>query len=156
MESTASRSIAEHELSRISTICSAHSPGGRIPDGEPTAPPSSLPAPPFSTEIAKFVSIFAWQGKNFDAERGVLANRILPFGLNAIIAKVYKGESWLDGKECIVLDYSKTSLVAHWIRDEIRRSRPRPIPRQSLLGKKRLIDFVLHSNSSTGRRSRIT
>ena len=46
----------------------------------------------------------------FDAEKGVLRNRILPFGLNAIIAKVYKGDSWLDGKECIVLDYSDTSL----------------------------------------------
>ena len=52
--------------------------------------------------------------------RASLRNRILPFGLNAIIAKVYKAPSWLDGKECIVLDYSETSLVAHWIRDEIR------------------------------------
>jgi hypothetical protein len=25
----------------------------------------------------------------------------------------------LDGAECIVLDYSETSLIAHWIRDEI-------------------------------------
>ena len=51
---------------------------------------------------------------------GCCKNRILPFGLNAIIARVYKGPSWLDSKECIVLDYSETSLVAHWIRDEIR------------------------------------
>jgi hypothetical protein len=26
----------------------------------------------------------------------------------------------MDAKECIVLDYSETSLVAHWVRDEIR------------------------------------
>jgi hypothetical protein len=26
----------------------------------------------------------------------------------------------MDGKECIVLDHSDTSLLAHWIRDEIR------------------------------------
>ena len=50
----------------------------------------------------------------------MLTNRILPFGLNAIVAKVYTGPSWFDQKECIVLDYSKTSLVAQWIRDEIR------------------------------------
>ena len=50
--------------------------------------------------------------------------RRLPFGLNAIIARVYKEPSWLDGKECIVLDYSDTSLVAHWIRDEIRAIAP--------------------------------
>ena len=36
------------------------------------------------------------------------------------MAEVYKGESWFDGKECIVLDYSKTSIVASRIRDEIR------------------------------------
>ena len=55
----------------------------------------------------------------------MLRNKILPFGLNAIIAKVYKGKSWIDHKECIVLDYSETSLLAHWIRDEDPRSRPR-------------------------------
>jgi hypothetical protein len=33
---------------------------------------------------------------------------------------VYVAPSLLDGKNCIVLDYSKTSLIAHWIRDEIR------------------------------------
>ena len=38
----------------------------------------------------------------------------------SIVAEVYKGPSLLDGKDCIVLDYSKTSLVAKWIRDEIR------------------------------------
>jgi len=30
------------------------------------------------------------------------------------------GANWLDNKDCIVLDYSETSLVARWIRDEIR------------------------------------
>ena len=74
----------------------------------------------FSPEIAEFINLFVWQGKTFDAQKGVLKNRILPLGLNAIIAKVYKGSSWLDSKDCIVLDYSETSLVAHWIRDEIR------------------------------------
>jgi hypothetical protein len=28
--------------------------------------------------------------------------------------------SWLDNKECIILDYSETSLVGHWVRDEMR------------------------------------
>ena len=64
-------------------------------------------------------------------------------GLNAIIARVYKGPSWLDGKECIVLDYSETSLIAHWIRDEIRE-----VAQSVYLGKvywseKRLIYFAL-------------
>jgi hypothetical protein len=56
----------------------------------------------------------------FDTQKGLPKNRILAFGVEAIIAKVYKGPSWLDNKECIVLDYSETSSFAHWIRDEIR------------------------------------
>ncbi len=68
---------------------------------------------------------------------------ILPFGLNAIIAKVYKGPSWLDSKECIILDYSETSLIAHWIRDEIRQIEPHLYLGKVYWGKKRLIDFAL-------------
>ena len=41
-------------------------------------------------------------------------------GVEAIVAKVYKGPRWLDGKECIVPDYSETSILAERIRDEIR------------------------------------
>jgi len=67
----------------------------------------------------------------------------LPFGLNAIIAKVYKGPSWMDNKECIVLDYSETSLVAHWIRDEIREVAPRVYLGKVYWDEKRLIDFAL-------------
>ncbi len=53
-----------------------------------------------------------------------MTNRILAFGINAIVAQVYKSESWFDGKECIVLDYSKTSLLAEHVRDEIRQIGP--------------------------------
>ena len=60
----------------------------------------------------------------FDPEHKVLRNNILPLGIKAIIADVDFGNSWFDQKECIVLDYSKTSLVAHWIRDEIRMIEP--------------------------------
>ena len=37
---------------------------------------------------------------------------------------VYKGPSWLDEDQRIVLDYSKTSLAARRIRDEIRSFEP--------------------------------
>jgi hypothetical protein len=40
--------------------------------------------------MAEMVNLFVWQGKTFDANTGTLRNRILPFGLNAIVAKVYK------------------------------------------------------------------
>ena len=116
---------------------------GAIPDGEANGTAIIAPGTTYTDEIAEFINHFAWQGKNFDAKKGALRNRILPFGLNAIIAKVYKGPSWLDGKECIVLDYSETSLLAHWIRDEIREVAPGLYLGKVYWGKKRLFDFAI-------------
>ena len=73
----------------------------------------------------------------------MLKNRILAFGFEAIVAKVYKAPSWLDDKECIVLDYSETSLVAHWIRDEIRLIGAGFYLGKVYWSKSRLIDFCL-------------
>ncbi len=120
-----------------------NSPTGEIPNGEADGTAIVAPGTKYSKEIAAFINHFAWQGKVFDAQNGVLKNRILPFGLNAIIAKVYKAPSWLDAKECIVLDYSETSLVAHWIRDEIRQIGPGLYLGKVYWDKKRLIDFAL-------------
>jgi hypothetical protein len=119
------------------------SPPGEIPDGEAKGTAIVAPGTTYSEEIAEFVNHFAWQGKTFDSGKGVLRNRILPLGLNAIIAKVYKAPSWLDGKECIVLDYSDTSLLARWIRDEIRQIGPGMYLGKVYWDKKRLIDFAL-------------
>jgi hypothetical protein len=119
------------------------SDAGEIPDGEATGTAIVAPGTTFSPEIAKFISLFAWQGQIFDAEKSVLRNKILPFGLSAIIAKVYEAESWLDNKKCIVLDYAETSLVAHWMRDELREIDPGAYLRKMYWGRQRLIDFVL-------------
>ncbi|KAK3670593.1 hypothetical protein LTR78_009561 [Recurvomyces mirabilis] len=96
------------------------SPPGPIPNGVANGTALIIPGTTFTPAIAEFINLFAWQGKIFDASKSALVNRISVFGLDAILAQVYKDESWVDGKECIVLDYSKTSFVAHWIRDEIR------------------------------------
>lgn len=132
-------SMSQAELDALFT----NSPVGEIPDGEADGTAIVAPGTNFSPTIAKFISHFAWQGKVFDAKKGVLKNRILPFGLNAIIAKVYKGPSWLDKKECIVLDYSDTSVIAQWIRDEIRQIEPKLYLGKVYWEKKRLIDFAL-------------
>jgi hypothetical protein len=97
----------------------------------------------FSPDIANAINIFAWQGKTFDGKHGVLRNRISVLGLNAIVAEVYKGPSWLDQKECIILDYSKTSTVAQWVRDEIRQIGPKLYLGKVYWKDKRLIDFAL-------------
>lgn len=132
-------SMSQDELDALFT----NSPTGEIPNGEADGTAIIAPGSRFSPQIARFISNFAWQGKIFDAQKGILKNRILPFGLNAIIAKVYKGPSWLDGKECIVLDYSDTSLVAQWIRDEIRQIGPGLYLGKVYWENKRLIDFAL-------------
>jgi len=119
------------------------SPPGEVPDGEAQGTAIVAPGTTYTSDIAQIVNHFGWQGKTFDAGHGVLRNRITMLGLNAIIARVYKGASWLDGKECIVLDYSETSLVAHWIRDEIRQIGPRMYLGKVYWDRKRLIDFAL-------------
>jgi len=117
---------------------------GPIPEGQADGTAIIAPGTTYSLEIATFIKYFAWQGKVFDPAAGQLKNRIGPFGLNAIIANVYKAPSWLDGKECIVLDYSQTSVVAHWIRDEIRLIQaPGLYLGKVYWGKERLIDFAL-------------
>jgi hypothetical protein len=120
-----------------------NSPPGDIPDGDAKGTAIVAPGARYNLGIAEFVSRFAWQGKVFDAKNGILRNKILPFGLSAVTAKVYKQASWLDRKECIVLDYSQTSLIAHWVRDEIRLIGPGLYLGNAYWSKQRLIDFSL-------------
>ena len=119
------------------------SPAGDIPSGEADGTAIIAPGTRYTEHIAKIINFFGWQGKVFDAEKGVLKNKITPLGVQAVVAKVEKGTSWLDGKDCIVLDYSSTSLVAHWIRDEIRLISPNFYLGKVYWGKERLIDFCL-------------
>jgi len=119
------------------------SPAGEIPDGEGDGTAIVRPGSAISPRIAKFVHLFNWKGKVFDRAKGQLVNMILPLGHHAIVAKVYKDKSWLDQKECIVLDYSKTSLVEKWIRDEIREVAPGIFLGVVYWGKNKLIHFAL-------------
>ena len=119
------------------------SPAGDIPNGEANGTAIIASGTAFSPEIAAIINHFGWQGKTFDGAHGTLTNRILAFGLNAIVAEVYKGPSWFDGKECIVLDYSKTSLVAQHIRDEIRLISPGTYLGVVYWDKTRTINFAL-------------
>lgn len=93
---------------------------GPIPDGDAKGTAIIAPGTTYDANIAEFVNLFLWQGKVFDAKDKILVNKITAFGLRAIIAEIRVEPSWIDGKDCIVLDYSKTSLVVQWVRDEIR------------------------------------
>ncbi|MFT3780947.1 MAG: hypothetical protein QM790_02960 [Nibricoccus sp.] len=122
---------------------------GPIPSGNADGQAIVCPGSLWSRIIARFVHALAWQGKVFtpnpDGNGATLVNKITAVGAHAIVARVYYTSSWIDGKECIVLDYSKTSFLARKIRDEIRL-----IDAQSRLylgkvwwGKTRLVDFAL-------------
>ena len=115
----------------------AASPAGPIPDHEATGTAIVCPGTICSRLVAWFARWFLWQGKVFRAGEGCLRNRVSPFSLTAIKADVYRGDSWFDGRECIVIDYSKTSLVAKCVRDEIRLVAPGLYLGQVYLGKNR-------------------
>ena len=59
------------------------SPAGDIPNGSAKGTAIVSAGTVFTPEIAEFVSLFVWQGKTFDAQKGFLKNRILPLGLGA-------------------------------------------------------------------------
>lgn len=120
---------------------------GQLPQGD-TRGTAILAGSLFSKTVAALARLFAWQGKIFDifspdAEAGVLVNKILPLGLTFIVAKVYRGDSWLDGKPTIIIDYSKTSFFAKVIRDEIREVEPGVYLGKVWWGKTRILDFAL-------------
>lgn len=119
------------------------SPAGDIPNGEAQGTAILAPGTTFSPAIAEVINIFGWQGKTFDSAHGTLRNRILAFGVDAIVAEVYKAASWFDNKDCIVLDYSKTSLVAGHVRDEIRLIGPENYLGLVYWEKKKTIHFAL-------------
>lgn len=99
--------------------------------------------PGLSWIIAAAIRALVWHGKVFDRDRVV--NRVTPFRLAAVRGRVYVSESWLDGRPSIVIDYSKTSLIAKHIRDEIREVRPGVFLGKVWFRRLRVCDFALTS-----------
>ena len=86
------KQLLQMSQQQLDELFTAHD-SGPIPDGEAKGTAIIAPGTPMSEPIAALINIFAWQGKVFDAQAGLLRNRIGPFGLNAIIAKVDKAPS---------------------------------------------------------------
>ncbi len=136
-------SMDREELDRIYMNASA----GAIPSGD-TRGTAIVAGTFFARWYARLARLFAWQGKVFDLfppdqQNGILINKISSFSLTFIVAKVYKDASWMDGKETIVIDYSKTSFIAKKIRDEIREVEPGVYLGKVWWGKTRILDFAL-------------
>ena len=119
------------------------SPAGDVPQGDARGTIVFVPGSRLAEPVARVGYLIAWQGKVLFPDRGDLLNKITPFRIRAIRAKVYKDASWLDGNECVVLDYSRTSLVARWIRDEIREVGPGTYLGLVFLRRARVLKFVL-------------
>jgi hypothetical protein len=125
------------------------SEAGPIPEGNAAGEAIWTTGTFLTRTFARFVHDFAWQGKVFSLHSDgttTLLNKLGPDGTRAVMAKVYYTESWLDGKKCVVLDYSQSTFWARPIRDEIRLVDPSS---RLYLGivywrKTRLIDFALH------------
>jgi hypothetical protein len=118
-------------------------PAGDIPTGEGVGTVIYHPDTELADVAEKVAHLIAWQGKIFDPDRGELRNEVTPLHLKAIKAKVYKGPSWFDEQEAIILDYSETSLVARYIRDEMRLVGPGLYLGIVYWGRKRILNFAL-------------
>lgn len=99
-------------------------PAGEIPVGRGRGQALMAGGSFAARPLVATVRAVAWQGKEFDSATGTLRNLISPFGKRAITAEVYEDASRIDGRPCVVLDYSKTSKVAGFVRDEIREIAP--------------------------------
>jgi hypothetical protein len=100
------------------------SPAGPIPRGRGKGTVIFRPGTAVAKPADRVGGTVVWHGKVFSPESQDLKNLISPFGVKAIRAKVYEADSWLDDRPCVVLDYSQSSKVAGWIRDEIREVSP--------------------------------
>lgn len=101
-----------------------NSEAGPVPDGDMHGTVLFFTGTAVAKPLAKLLYVIAWQGKVVDRRQGMLRNKITPLGLRLVAAKVSAAPSWVDGKDCVLLDYSHTSVVAKMVRDELRQVGP--------------------------------
>lgn len=95
---------------------------GTMPAGYLRGRAIYCPDAPLSPARSK-VSQSVWHGKHFCPADGTLINQWC-LGTQAVRARVGYGESWLDGKPSIVMDYRGMSHIWGDVRDEIREVAP--------------------------------
>lgn len=100
----------------------SNSEAGPIPHGDSSGATIVFPGTPLYEKVQ--ASTMVWGGKVFDcpdpAGPGILMNKVN--GQLAFKAEVYYGVSLHDGKNCIIIDYSKAPEFAMFkVKDEIRK-----------------------------------
>ena len=120
-----------------------NAPPGPIPKGDADGTAIIAAGTALQGPGARLAHWLAWRGKVFDPSGGTLVNKITPLNIHAIKAQVYRQESWFDGQDAIILDYSRASLLARNIRDEIREVAPGLYLGQVYWRKLRVCNFAL-------------
>lgn len=123
------------------------SPAGAVPDGTLRGTVVALPGTRLAAPIAHLTHALLWQGKVVDRRRGVLRNKLTPLRLRLVKALVGPDPSWVDTRPCVVLDYSRTSLVARLVRDELRLVGPHLYLGVVWLGRRRVLWFTLRGST---------
>jgi hypothetical protein len=100
------------------------SEAGPIPDGDTRGTLLAWPGTWLAKPLALLVRVIIWQGKVLDRREGVLRNKVTPFGLRLVKARLSVASSWVDDGDCVLIDYSTTSFLARMVRDEIRQIGP--------------------------------
>ncbi|WP_209446937.1 hypothetical protein [Mycolicibacterium septicum] len=100
------------------------SEAGPIPDGDTRGTLLAWPGTWLAKPLALLVRVIIWQGKVLDRREGVLRNKVTPFGLRLVKARLSIASSWVDDGDCVLIDYSTTSFLARMVRDEIRQVGP--------------------------------
>ena len=112
--------MSQVDLYQLFRRCQA----GRVPTGRGRGTPIFFPGTAATKPAARLFGATVWRGKVFRPESADLKNLISILAIPAIRARVYNEESWFDGRDCTVLDYSQTSRICRWVRDEIREVEP--------------------------------
>jgi hypothetical protein len=99
------------ELEELYRHCAIGCPPSGVVRGRAIVNPGSK-----STVAKSKVIAVLWQGKEITDD--TMKNRVL--GMRVVPARVYVGESWLDGKSSIIMDYAGTSKLFGKYRDEVR------------------------------------
>jgi hypothetical protein len=120
----AADALDERALSRMDDreldLLFRSSPAGGIPHGRLLGTALLFPGSRICGPLARVVRLVLWQGKVTDDSARSLQNLIGPFGTRTIKARLSHDRSWVDGADCVLIDYSTTSLVARMVRDEVR------------------------------------
>jgi hypothetical protein len=96
------------------------SPAGDLPRGRLPGTGLLFPGTPACGPLARLVHLVVWQGKETEPSGRSLRNLVGPLRMRSIRALLSHDRSWVDGAECVLIDYSRTSTVARMVRDEVR------------------------------------